>query len=277
MYEELFVTPSEDREALERLVRVVEVLRNPGGCPWDREQTHESLRRGLIEEAYEVIEAIDNCDRENLIEELGDVLLQVVMHAQIARESGSFTLADVANGESEKMIRRHPHVFAKNIENSRNSEVISVDNVLDLWENIKSDEHQVVSVTESMRKVPKHLPALLRSEKVQKKARRAGFDWEDPSGAFDKVDEETAELRQAFAEGDKEHMKEELGDLLFAVTNIARFLDIDPEEALNGTTNKFINRFSYVEEGAAKAGRDMKEMSLSEMDVLWEEAKTKER
>ncbi|MCQ2561086.1 MAG: nucleoside triphosphate pyrophosphohydrolase [Clostridia bacterium] len=276
MYEELFVTPTTEKEALERLIKVVEVLRSPGGCPWDREQTHESLRRGMIEESYEVIQAIENNDLENLNEELGDVLLQVVMHAQIAKETDEFTIVDIANAESEKMIRRHPHVFAKNIEKSSNSDVVSVDNVLDLWENIKRDEHEVVSVTESMNKVPRHLPALLRSEKVQKKARRAGFDWEDASGAFDKVDEEAAELREAFTEGDREHMKEELGDLLFAVTNIARFLDIDPEDALNSTTNKFIKRFSYVEEGAAKAGRKLENMTLAEMDVLWEEAKTKE-
>ena len=276
MYEELFATAKTDIEAFERLQKVIEVLRAPGGCPWDRAQTHESLTRGMVEEAYEVVEAIENHDRENLIEELGDVLLQVVMHAQIAAEEKDFTLCDICNKEAEKMIRRHPHVFGPKPENPNESTGLSVDNVLDLWENIKEVEKTETSSTASMQKIPRHLPALLRSEKVQKKAARVGFDWDDVSGAFEKLDEETAELKEAYAQGDQTHIREELGDLLFAITNISRFLGIDPEDALNATSNKFITRFAHVESAAKAKGRRLEDMTLAEMDILWEEAKKQE-
>ena len=276
MYEELFVTAKTDLEAFERLQKIIGILRAPGGCPWDREQTHESLTRGMVEEAYEVVEAIENHDRDNLIEELGDVLLQVVMHAQIAAEENDFTLCEICNKEAEKMIRRHPHVFGPKPEKSTESKGLSVDNVLDMWENIKEVEKTETSATASMQKIPRHLPALLRSEKVQKKAARVGFDWDDVSGAFAKLDEESAELKEAYAQGDQSHMREELGDLLFAVTNISRFLGIDPEDALNATSNKFITRFSHVESAALAQGRRLEDMTLAEMDVLWEEAKTQE-
>jgi len=273
MYEELFKRSETDAEAFARLQRVIEILRAPGGCPWDRAQTHESLTRGMVEEAYEVVQAIENHDRDNLVEELGDVLLQVVMHAQIAKESGTFTMREICDDECDKMIRRHPHVFGPKPENSNDSNALSVDNVLDLWENIKEVEKTEISATASMQKIPRHLPALLRSEKVQKKAARVGFDWDDVSGAFAKVDEETAELKEAYEQGDKAHIREELGDLLFAVTNVSRFLDIDPEDALNATTQKFMTRFSHVEESASRKGLRLEDMSLAEMDVLWEEAK----
>ncbi|MBR5641356.1 MAG: nucleoside triphosphate pyrophosphohydrolase [Firmicutes bacterium] len=275
MYEELFNTAQTDLEAFERLQKIIEVLRAPGGCPWDRAQTHESLTRGMVEEAYEVVQAIENHDRDNLIEELGDVLLQVVMHAQIAAESGNFGIRDICNREADKMISRHPHVFGPKLENSKDSAGLSVDNVLDLWENIKEVEKSETSTTASMQKIPRHLPALLRSEKVQKKAARVGFDWPDVGGAFQKMDEESAELKEAYEQGDQAHIKEELGDLLFAITNISRFLGIDPEDALNATSNKFIQRFAYVESSAKVLGRRLEDMTLSEMDTLWEEAKTK--
>lgn len=274
MYEELFKTAQTDLESFARLQRVIEILRAPGGCPWDREQTHESLTRGMVEEAYEVVQAIENKDRDNLIEELGDVLLQVVMHAQIAKEENDFTLAEICNMEAEKMIRRHPHVFGPKPENSNGNAGLSVDNVLDMWENIKEVEKTETSVTASMQKIPRHLPALLRSEKVQKKAARVGFDWDDVSGAFAKLDEETVELKEAYAQGDQAHIREELGDLLFAITNISRFLGIDPEDALNATSNKFITRFDHVESAAQAQGRRLEDMTLAEMDALWEEAKT---
>ena len=275
MYEELFNTAQTDLEAFERLQKIIEVLRAPGGCPWDRAQTHESLTRGMVEEAYEVVQAIENHDRDNLIEELGDVLLQVVMHAQIAAESGNFGIRDICNREADKMISRHPHVFGPKLEKSKDSASLSVDNVLDLWENIKEVEKSETSTTASMQKIPRHLPALLRSEKVQKKAARVGFDWPDVGGAFQKLDEESAELKEAYEQGDQAHIKEELGDLLFAITNISRFLGIDPEDALNATSNKFIQRFAYVESSAKVLGRRLEDMTLSEMDTLWEEAKTK--
>ena len=273
MYEELFQTAQTDAEAFERLCRVIRILRAPDGCPWDRAQTHESLTRGMVEEAYEVVQAIENQDRENLVEELGDVLLQVLMHAQIASEAGTFSLKDVCNREAAKMISRHPHVFARKSKKINDSETLSVDNVLDLWENIKEEEKSESSTTASMQRIPRHLPALMRSEKVQKKAARVGFDWEDVSGAFGKLDEESAELREAYRMGDAAQIREELGDLLFAVTNISRFLQVDPEDALNAASNKFIQRFAYVESTATAQGRRLEDMALAEMDALWEEAK----
>ena len=261
----------------EEFQKVIARLRAPDGCPWDREQSHESLKPACIEEAAEVLCGInilaETGNPDNLKEELGDLLLQIVMHAQIAKESGTFTMREICDDECDKMIRRHPHVFGPKPENSNDSEGLSVDNVLDLWENIKEVEKTEISATASMQKIPRHLPALLRSEKVQKKAARVGFDWDDVSGAFDKVDEETAELKEAYAQGDKAHIREELGDLLFAVTNVSRFLDIDPEDALNATTQKFMTRFSHVEESASRKGLRLEDMSLAEMDVLWEEAK----
>ena len=276
MYEELFSASGTDSQAVARLAEVIRILRAPGGCPWDRAQTHESLTRGMVEEAYEVVQAIENKDRDNLVEELGDVLLQVMMHAEIGAEEGAFTLREVCDRESDKMIRRHPHVFGPNAQKSAGSGGLSVDNVLDLWENIKEVEKAETSTTADMQKIPRHLPALLRSEKVQKKAARVGFDWDDVSGAFAKLDEETAELKEAYQQGDQAHMREELGDLLFAVTNISRFLDIDPEEALNDASKKFITRFSHVEETVRSLGRRLEDMSLAELDTLWEEAKSKE-
>lgn len=272
---EIFTKCSTNSEAFERLVNVIGALRAPDGCPWDRVQTHESLTREMIEEAYEVVQAIENKDVPNLREELGDVLLQVVMHSAIAEDDGEFTLADVCNEVSEKMIGRHPHVFGGNVEKYGFEQVNSVDNVLDLWENVKRSEKQETSQTSAMEKIPLSLPALIRAEKIQKKARKVGFDWPDVSGAFAKIDEETAELRDACDQGDKDHITEELGDLLFAVVNAARFLDVDPEKALNSTSLKFMKRFSYVEEQAALQGRELTDMTLEEMDALWVEAKSR--
>ena len=272
---EIFRKGENNAEAFDRLVDVIRALRAPDGCPWDRAQTHETLKRGMIEECYEVIEAIETGNTENLIEELGDVLLQVVMHSQIAEEDGRFTLAEVAEGESDKMIRRHPHVFAEKLENKENG-TMSVDNVLDLWDNIKAEEKSSRTVTKAMDEIPRALPALLRGEKIQKKAAKVGFDWDDVSGAFDKTKEELAEVREAYENKEgQERLQEEVGDLLFAVVNISRFLDVDPEEALNGASAKFMKRFSYVEKTAGEQGRRLGDMTLAEMDVLWDEAKQK--
>lgn len=276
MYEEFYANTQDETKALERLMAIIRALRAPEGCPWDREQTHESLTRCLVEEAYEVLEAIEKKDRTNLKEELGDVLLQVVMHGQIAEEAGEFSMADIANAVSEKMLRRHPHVFAKKDGENLENKPLAVDNVLELWENVKQGEKKTFSEADDMRNVPRHLPALLRSEKIQAKAKRVGFDWDDVSEAFLKIREETLELEEAYSLGDKNHIREELGDLLFAVVNVARFLDIDPEEALNLTSQKFIQRFSYVESQARIKGRKLTDMTLPEMDELWEEAKTLE-
>lgn len=277
MYEELYESGTTAEEAVERLNKIIHVLRSENGCPWDRAQTHSTLRRCLIEEAYEVIEAIENQDSNNLEEELGDVLLQVVMHSEIGEEESTFDLASIANRECEKMLRRHPHVFGKKNGVFSNNHAESIDIVLEKWENVKRKEHGVVSHTDSMRNIPKALPALLRSEKIQKKAAEVGFDWDRVEDAFAKVQEETLELLEIYEGIDKTCIKEEVGDLLFAVVNVARFLGIDPEDALNSTSQKFIKRFEFIESTAKIQGRKLEEMSLEEMDKLWEEAKQKKR
>ena len=266
MYREFYTATDNEKDAFARLAEIVRVLRSPGGCPWDREQTHHSLIRGMIEEAYEVVDAIEKNDTKNLQEELGDVLLQVVMHAQISEEAGGFSLVDVLNTVSEKMLRRHPHVFNKKASENPQDKAIPVDKAVELWENVKRDEKDVNSQSDEMRKIPRQLPALLRSEKIQAKARRAGFDWDDVSEAFLKVKEETLELEEACALKDKNHIRDELGDLLFAVVNVSRFLDIDPEEALNLTSERFIRRFSYIEKQADLKGLSTGDMTLEEMD-----------
>ena len=269
-YRGLAETAKDKKEAIERLAEIIGILRKE--CPWDKVQTHESLRPGMLEEAYEVVDAINNHDLENLREELGDVLLQVVFHAHIEEENQNFDLTDVINEECEKMIRRHPHVF---LEESENNHAKSIDKVLEKWENIKVQEKGTSDVTSRMEKVPKALPALVRAAKIQKKAAESGFDWDDISGAFEKVQEEYREVSECYAENPSglDALKEEVGDLLFSVVNIARFLGIDPEDALDYTNNKFIRRFSYVEKAALACGRELEEMSLSEMDELWNEAK----
>jgi tetrapyrrole methylase family protein/MazG family protein len=267
MHDELFAHGKTTEEAVKRLADIVAVLRAPGGCPWDIEQTHESLKRELIEECYEVIQAIENKDDANLREELGDVLLQIVFHSDIARVEKRFDLADVANEECDKMIHRHPHVFGDMPNN------ITSKQVLENWEDIKKVEHKGESQTESMQKIPKELPALYRADKIQAKAKKVGFDWDDVNGAYQKVAEETAEVKEAVASGNKEEIEKEVGDLLFAAVNVARMLDVDPEIALNKTSDKFMRRFAYVEKTAQEQGKRLPEMTLEEMDKLWEDAK----
>ena len=248
------------------LVDIVEILRSPDGCPWDREQDHKSIRRDFLEETYEVIEAINKNDRDGLLEELGDVLLQVVFHTQIEREKGSFELSDVADGICKKMIERHPHVFGD--VNAETSE-----QVLENWDVIKKQTKSQKSQTESMLSIPREFPALMRADKVQKKAAKVGFDWDSVDGAFDKVSEELAELKEAVLKGAQDNVHEELGDLLFSVVNVSRFIKVDSEEALTCATDKFIDRFSKVEQMAKDRGLVMKETSLEELDKLWDEAK----
>ena len=254
----------QDSYGLNDLEKIVTILRAPGGCPWDGEQTHESLRRGLMEESCEVIEAINEQNPEHLKEELGDVLLQVVFHADIEREAGRFDLEAVADGVSKKLIFRHPHVFG-------DVEVADSAEVLVNWDQLKRQEKSQDTYTDTLTAVAKSLPALWRAEKVQKKAKKAGFDWPDASGAVDKLSEELGELKEAIEQGT--NVAEELGDLLFSIVNVSRFLKTDPEEALNAATEKFISRFAKVEEMALSQGKDMAQMPLEDLDKLWEQAK----
>jgi tetrapyrrole methylase family protein / MazG family protein len=265
MYEELYVEGKTASDAVERLRRIIALLRSKKGCPWDQAQTHKSLKVCLVEEAYEVNEAIDNEDWDNLEEELGDVLLQVVFHGDLGEAEGNFDLKTIANRECEKMIRRHPHVFST-------FKADTIDTALEKWENMKKKEKRGTQ-TDSMNEIPKSLPALRRSYKVQAKAAEVGFDWDHVSDAFDKVAEETRELLEVYRENDQARIQEELGDLLFAVVNVARFLRVDPEDALNFTSQKFIRRFSFIEDTARNAGLILEDMTLVEMDKLWDEAK----
>ncbi len=253
-----------DSYGVKDLEEIVRILRAPGGCPWDAEQTHQSIRRNFLEEAYEAVEAIDEGSPEHLEEELGDVLLQVVMHARMEQEAGRFDLDGVADGICKKLIYRHPHVFG-------DVAVSGTGEVLSNWEALKRKEKGQATNTDALEAVARALPALWRAEKVQKKARKAGFDWPDVSGALDKLSEELEELKTAAAEGT--NVEEELGDLLFSAVNAARFLKVDPEDALNGATDKFIGRFRKVEAQAAAQGKAMEDMGLEELDTLWERAK----
>ena len=253
-----------DSYGVKDLEEIVRLLRAPGGCPWDAEQTHQSIRRNFLEEAYEAVAAIDEGRPEHLKEELGDVLLQVVFHALMEQEAGRFDLDAVADGICKKLIFRHPHVFGE-------VSVSGTGEVLSNWEELKRKEKGQATNTDALEAVARSLPALWRAEKVQKKAKKAGFDWPDVSGALDKLSEELEELKTAVAEGT--NVEEELGDLLFSAVNVSRFVKVDTEEALNGATDKFIGRFRKVEEEAARQGRALEGMSLAELDKLWEHAK----
>jgi len=254
------------RYTLESLLDIMARLRSPEGCPWDREQTHESLRRYLIEEAYEVIDAIEQRDPKALAEELGDVLLQVVFHAQIAKENQQFTMEDVIAAVCEKMIRRHPHVFA-------DTHVNSVADVLTNWEAIKKQEKSHQDRHSLLDGIPRHLPALMRAEKVQSKAAKVGFEWDQVDGALAKLNEELTELRQAISHKDPQEISDEIGDLFFSLVNVSRYLHVNPEQALNQTTDKFIQRFQYIEDQAQAQHKSLEDMSLEDMDELWEQAK----
>lgn len=259
-----------NKKDFQDLLDIIETLRNPGGCPWDREQTHESLKSALLEECYEVIDAIENEDEDALIEELGDVLLQVVFHASIGKEDGYFDIMDVIGGISNKMINRHPHVFG-------NEEANTSEQVLVNWDEIKKEEKGIKTLTEEMQNIAKSLPATTRAYKVQKKAKKVGFDWDDVNCAMDKVKEELNEIKEVYNCEDKSIIEGEVGDLLFACINVARFLEVDGELALDKTIKKFIKRFSYIENEAIKNNKNLKDMTLEDMDKLWEEAKTSEK
>ncbi len=262
---------SKSGDAIDRLLGVMQKLRGPDGCPWDQEQTHESLKSGLIEEAYEVIDAIESGDRSELKEELGDLLLQVIFHSQLGKEEGHFEFPDVVNGISDKLIRRHPHVFGE-------KKVSGTSEVLKNWDAIKKSEKMgkdgipgsIVSG------IPKHLPALQKAHQIQKRAARAGFDWEHIDDVFDKLHEEIEEVKEAISRNHEEDIRDELGDLLFSAVNVSRYLGHNPEELLNHNIKKFVRRFQSVEKSAHETGKDFSEFTLEELDVFWEEAKQAE-
>ena len=248
------------------LISIVKVLRAPGGCPWDREQTHSSIKKNFIEETYEVIEAINKNNPDMLKEELGDVLLQVALHAEMERESGNFDFDDIANDIVKKLIIRHPHVFG-DVSAQTEEEALSS------WDNAKAKSKGMKSQSESMLSVPRELPALMRAQKIQQKAAKVGFDWDNINGAFDKLNEEINELKIAMAHGVKSEIEDEFGDVLFSCVNISRFLKTDSEEALTLATDKFLERFTEVEKLANEIGINMKESSIEELDALWDKAK----
>ncbi len=250
----------------ERLVEIMAKLRAPDGCPWDREQTHESLRQYLLEETYEVLETLDNADYHHLREELGDLLLQIVFHAQIASESGTFSVADVIEAISEKLIRRHPNVFGDVKITTAAQQSVN-------WEKIKKSEGKDSTIDG----VPKNLSALLRSWRIQQKAATVGFDWQAAPPVWQKVEEELDELRQACDEEGEDRIEEEFGDLLFALVNLSRFINVNPENALRKTTDKFSRRFKQVEEHFTNKDEDMSDMTLEELDKVWEQVKSRER
>ncbi|MBO8141132.1 MAG: nucleoside triphosphate pyrophosphohydrolase [Firmicutes bacterium] len=259
------------RAELQPLLDVMARLRSPEGCPWDRQQTHASLKRYLLEETYELLDAIDAGDDRALVEELGDVLLQVVFHAQIAFEEGRFSMDDVVRGLVHKLIRRHPHVFGDASANDAAA-------VARQWEEIKrrekAEQGSIPAGTGSiLDSVSRHLPALMEAERVQARAAEVGFQWDNVEGAWEKVAEELAEVRAAGAGGSPDRFEEEWGDLLFALVNVARYAGIDPEQALRRASGKFRRRFRHIETRARELGKRLEDMTLAEMDALWEEAK----
>lgn len=252
---------------LDPLLEVMDSLLSPRGCPWDRQQTHQSLKKYLIEETYEVIDAIDEGDMYKLCEELGDLLLQIVFHAALAERAGKFTMSQVISGITNKMIHRHPHVFG-------DATVENAAEVVENWEVIKQKEGEPKSLLAG---VPRYLPALQRAQKVQSKAALVGFDWPDAAGAALKVEEEWEEVKSAWEKGKEDEIQQELGDLFFAVVNVCRLLKFDAEETLRAAVDKFINRFAYMEVRAQEMGLQLADMSLNQLDNLWEEAKFREK
>ena len=255
--------------AFQRLVELMAKLRGPDGCPWDRKQTSGSLKPFLVEECYEVIDALEEGTPSKIKEELGDLLFQIVFHSRIAEEQGQFTIHDVVTAIHEKMVRRHPHVFG--------ADTLTTDrDVLASWEEIKRKEQGHADRQSLLEGIPKQLPSLLRAHRLQERAARVGFDWRHLSEALPKLDEEIAELKETLSSGDAGRTEEELGDVFFMLVNLSRFLGVNPDEALRKTIGKFIRRFRYIEERALSAGRSLNNMTLDEMEELWQESKAKD-
>ena len=253
-------------KAFEELVAIMHRLRAPGGCPWDGEQTHDSIKPYLIEEAYEVVEAIDARDDRELCTELGDLLLQILFHAEMASQRQAFAIGDVIRAISEKMVRRHPHVFG-------DTAVSGADEVVRNWSRIKSAERRAADDSSALAGVPRAMPALLRAQRIGEKAGHAGFDWSDATGVLAKVREELDELDEAIQSGDRAHAEAELGDLLYAATSLARHLRVSAEDALKGAADRFSTRFRHMEAALAARQQDMHSATPEELDALWEKAK----
>ncbi len=251
-------------EAIDRLIEIMATLRSEKGCPWDKQQDHKTLKPYLIEEAYEVVDAIDRGDMSELKEELGDLLFQVVFHCQLASERGDFDLEDVCNSIAEKMTHRHPHVFGK-------MNFDTAEEVLRQWEERKQEEGK--NVGSMFEGIPSQLPALLKAHKVQSRASKVGFDWQKAEEALPKLQEEFQELTEAMVNGVVDRIEEEIGDLLFSVVNVARLLKVNPEEALRKTVAKFISRFNYMVKECERQGKVLTEMGLKDLDNLWEKSK----
>jgi MazG family protein len=261
--------PRMSRRTFDELVQLMTRLRAPGGCPWDRKQTLPDLKPFVIEESYEVVDAIDRDDRAALAEELGDLLLQAVFIAEITREEGTFDIYDAVTAIHDKLVRRHPHVFG---------DVVAGDaeQVLVNWEKLKQDERKAENKS-VLSGVPQAMPALLKASRLAEKAARVGFDWRRTDDVFDKLDEELGELREAVAAGDAQNIHDEIGDLLFTIGNIARKVNVNPEEALQSTNRKFMRRFEHMEARVRERGQNLDQLQLEEMDRLWDEAKAAER
>lgn len=254
----------------EGLVQIMKRLRGPGGCPWDSEQDKASLKPYVIEEAYEVVEAIDNGDPSELREELGDLLLQVIFLSQLAEEAGEFNIDNVVFGIIEKLVRRHPHVFGEKSD-------LSAEEVVKNWASIKIDEKKEKGISSVLDGVPFQMPALLRAHRLTEKASRVGFDWNSIDGVFAKLEEELKEFEEAVASKNRLKMEDELGDVIFSLVNIGRFLEVNPEEALKKTISKFVSRFLYMEEAIKVGGGEIRDAGLEEMERLWSEAKAAEK
>ncbi len=261
--------PSVKMTPFEELVSIMARLRSPGGCPWDREQTHQTLRPYLIEEAYEVLDALDNGGDGDFRDELGDLLLQVVFHAQIANEEKRFDIHDVARAINDKLVRRHPHVFG-------DTRADTADEVLTNWEQIKREEKGEEGRKSVLDGLPAGMPALLHAYRIQEKVARVNFDWDDVKEVLEKVGEEIVELRRALEQGDTEKIEEEMGDLLFSLVNLSRHLKVPPEDALRRSNDKFMRRFRYIEAALELRGESLERASFEKLDALWEEAKGRE-
>jgi tetrapyrrole methylase family protein / MazG family protein len=257
------------KRTFDDLVRLMTRLRGPDGCPWDRKQTLPDLKPYVIEEAYEVVDAIDRDDRAALVEEVGDMLLEAVFIAEVTREEGTFDIYDSVTAVHDKLVRRHPHVFG-------DVEAGDAEQVLVNWEKLKNEEKKAENKS-VLSGVPRSMPALLKASRLTEKAARVGFDWRRTDDVFDKVDEELQELREAVASGNTAHVHEEIGDLLFTIANIARKVNVNPEEALQSTNRKFMSRFESMEGKVRERGQNLDELQLEEMDQLWDEAKAAER